>query len=72
MSAENTKSFVKLLESTACMIFKWFSDNQLKRNGDKCHVLVTKHDANVNLVETENSNSEKLLRVILDSKLSFE
>ena len=39
------------------MLFKWFSDNQMKANISKCHLPVKKKDEVViNLGETGNSN----------------
>ena len=55
--------------------FNWFTDNQLKGNGDKCRVLLSfkrKVVTKVDSAQIENINSEKLLGVIIDSKLSFE
>ena len=56
------------------MLFKWFSDNKMKANISKCHVLVNKKDEVViNLGETEikNSEYEKLLGIKVDTKLNF-
>ena len=33
---------IKLLEQGSTMFFKWFSDNQMKANISKCHLLVNK------------------------------
>ena len=30
------------LQDTATRLFKWFSANQMKRNMDKCHLLMSK------------------------------
>ena len=67
------KTLVKSLESTAYRIFKWFSDNQLKGIGNNYHVLlgIKEKVTNVNSTQIENSHSEKLLEVIINSKLSF-
>ena len=35
---------MKLLEQGSTMFFKWFSDNQMKANISKCHLLVNKKD----------------------------
>ena len=40
--------------------FKWFSENQIKRNTDKCHLLKSKH-----------SDSKKLINSKINSKLHF-
>ena len=65
---------MKLLEQGSTMFFKWFSDNQMKANISKCHLLVNKNDEVViNLGETEikNSEYEKLLGIKVDTKLNF-
>ena len=56
------------------MLFKWFSDNQMKPNISKCYLLANKKDEVViNLVETEikNSEHEKLLGIKVDAILNF-
>ena len=56
------------------MVFKRFSDNQMKANISKYHLLVNKKDeVVVNLGETEikNSEYEKLLGIKVDTKLNF-
>ena len=63
------------LEKIARKIFKWFKDNEMQGNRDKCHVLKStsqKLHVNVGTSQIENSKYEKLLRVNIDSKLSFE
>ena len=35
---------MKLLEQGSTMFFKWFSDNQMKANISRCHLLVNKKD----------------------------
>ena len=50
------------------------SDNQLKENGGKYHVLVSTKEKvamNVDSAQIENSHSEKLFKVIIDNELSF-
>ena len=48
MSANNMNGVVKSLEEASTKLFKWFSDNLMKHNADKCHLLVTK-DNTVNI-----------------------
>ena len=53
------------------MLFKWFSDNQMKANISKCHLLVIKDDEVViNLGETDikSSEYEKLLGIQADAR----
>ena len=40
VTGDNIFSVVKLLEEVPCAIFKWFKDNEMKANADKCHVLL--------------------------------
>ena len=73
-TADTIDEVTKLLERDSTMLFKWFSDNQMKANISKCHLLVNKKDEVViNLAETESKNSEyeKLLGIKIDTKLNF-
>ena len=73
-TADTIEEVMKLLERDSAMLFKWFSDNQMKANISKCHLLVNKKDEVViNLGETEikNSEYEKLLGIKNDTKLNF-
>ena len=55
-------------------MFKWFADNQMKANQDKCHLIVTKNE-NVSIhigpFEIKNTSCEKLLGIMVDSRLNF-
>ena len=71
-TADTIDEVIKLLERDSTML--WFSDNLMKANIRKCHLLVNKKDEVVlNLGETEikNSDSEKLLGIKVDAKLNF-
>ena len=63
-----------LLENTSKKLFKWFSDNQMKANPDKCHFLMSS-DENINLMIEDqaisNSKCQKLLGIKIDIRLSF-
>ena len=48
------------------MLFKWFSDNQIKPNISKCHLQVNKKDEvviNLGEMDIKNSEYEKLLGI---------
>ena len=63
------------LEKIVKEIFKWFKDNEMQGNTDKCHVLISTSQnlyVNIGTSQIENSKYEKLLGVNVDSKLSFE
>ena len=50
----------------------WFSDNQMKLNTDKCHLLMNTQDKNflkIGSINTKNFFSEKLLSITFDCKL---
>ena len=56
------------------MLFQWFSDNQIKVNISKWHLLLNKKDeVTIRMGDTEikNSEYEKLLRIKVDTKLNF-
>ena len=58
-TADTIEEELKLLERDSTMLFKWFSDNQVKANISKCHLLVNKRfEVVINLGETEIKNSE--------------
>ena len=53
----------------------WFSENEMKANLGKCHMLLSSTESlNFQISETviHNSQSRKLLGVTFDNKLKFE
>ena len=63
------------LESSTHDFFRWFKENHMKANPDKCHLLVTTNaltSVNINGFQITSSTKEKLLGIKFDSKLSFE
>ena len=63
-TADLIEEVIKLLERISKMLFKWFSDNQMKANINKCHPLVNRKDEvviNLGDSEIKNSEYEKLL-----------
>ena len=75
VTCDTIKSMIALLEKIAKENFKWFKDNEMQGNTDKCHVLIStsqKLHVNIGTSQIENSKHEKRLRVNIDSKLSFE
>ena len=73
-TADTIDEVIKLLEHDSMMLFKWFSDNQMKANISKYHCLVNKNDKvviNLGEVEIKNNENEKLLRIKCDTKLNF-
>ena len=66
---------INMLENDSIQLFKWFSDNQMQANKDKCHLIVS-NNAKVSMktdsIEVENSHCEKLLGVKVDRELKFK
>ena len=71
---ENTTNVTKALEDTGENLIKWFSDNQMKLNTDKCHVLLNSQGPNTIKIGNlciKNSSCEKMLGINFDYKLKF-
>ena len=66
---------LRKLESSTRDLFKWFKENQMKVNPDKCHLFETTNSltsVNINDFQITYSTEETLLGIKFDSKLSFE
>ena len=62
------------LKKIPLKLFQWFSDNQIKANHDKCHLVSGKNNVTMNASEfkIKNSECEKLLGIKVDCGLKFE
>ena len=70
-------TIIKQLEEDSSVIVKWFSDNFLKLNDDKCHLMIfgeksTEATVSIGNSMINESDYEKLLGVTFDKKLSFK
>ena len=75
MIASNVNDLIISLEQTSNGLSEWFKNNLLKSNADKCHFLVNTNDRvrmNVDGFKIDKSNTEKLLGVKFDKKLTFD
>ena len=72
-SSQNVDNVIRTLVNDSVSLFKWFSNNQMKTNKDKYHLLSNKERVTMKIVETEikSSNCEKLLGIKIDSNLIF-
>ena len=75
-TANTIDEVIQSLEHESMMLFQWFSDNQMKANISKCHLLVNKKDeVTIKIGDMEinikNSEYEKLLGSKADTKLNF-
>ena len=73
--ANNIDEVITILENDSIQLFKWFSDNQMKASKDKCHLVISNNEKvsmKIDNIELENTSSEKLLGIIIESKLIFK
>ena len=64
------------LEMDFMILHKWFHKNHMVRNPGKCCYIVIGDDPSDKIIlnnnEIASSNEEKLLGILLDSKLNFD
>ena len=75
ISANDINEVILSLEKATDTLFKWFSDNVMKSNADKCHLLVCTNNAiNIKIgnIDINNSTCNELLGVKFDYKLTFD
>ena len=75
ITAENLDEVIELSEEDSIKLFQWLSDNQMKANHNKCHLLVSgknKVTINASGFKIKNTECEKLLRIKVDCGLKFE
>ena len=75
VSSDSIVDLIRILENDSIKLFKWFSDNMMKANKDKCHLIVSSNEhvsMKLDNIEIENSNCERLLGVKIDSTLNFK
>ena len=74
ISDKNIDDVIRTLENKSMRLFKWFSNNQIKTNKDKCYLPLSNEErVTIKIGETEikSSNYEKLLEIKIDEKLTF-
>ena len=63
------------LQNAAKTLLKWFNDNQMKANPDKCHFIYCSSVKTSIMIQNEqisNSPCKKMFGVFFDSKLTFQ
>ena len=66
---------IKSLGKNINELFDWFSDNFLKGNTDKCHLLINTDENFALIVKNEtitNKSDEKLLGILFNNKSDFD
>ena len=73
---EDTEKVILQLECDTKILLNWVSQNGLKANPDKFHLILSdsnlEHFVKVEEFNVVNSASQKLLGITIDNKLSFE
>ena len=71
---DNITDVIKALEELGESLVNWFTNNEMKLNTDKCHLLLNSQEPNafeIADLHINNSLSEELLGITLDCKLKF-
>ena len=71
-TTDESAEVIDKLEIEAKILFKWFSDNQMKTNPDKCYLLISSTSQSKLKIGNETIKSSicgKLLRIKIDNKL---
>ena len=73
---KNLEVFLSKLQICALKLFEWLSNNHMKMNSDKCHLILSSNDENkkieLNGEAINNTQVQKLLGVHIDYKLKFD
>ena len=65
-SGQNNDNVIRTLENDSVRLFKWFSNNQMKSNKNKCDLLLSNKERvtmKIRKTEIKSSNCEKLLGI---------
>ena len=68
---DNITDVIKALEEVGKSLVNWFSNNEMKLNTDKCHLLLNSQEPNtlkIGDLHINNSLSEKLIGITFDCK----
>ena len=73
-AGDNVDEVIFSLQKSSKKLFKWFADNKMKANEGKCHLIISANELTeiqIGNFSVENSATEKLLGVNIDSKHNF-
>ena len=73
--SENIDVTLEKLEEVGKVLFEWFSNNFLKANADKCHLILSTDETfsfNVDNEVIKSRNNEKLLGINFNNRLGFD
>ena len=73
--SEIVNATLEKLEEVGKVLFEWFSNNFLKANADKCHLILSTDELfsiNIDNEVSKNSSNKKLLGINLNNRLGFD
>ena len=73
--SENVDVTLGKLEEVGKVLFEWFSNNFLKANADKFHLILSTDEPfsiNIDNEVIKNSNNKKLLGIYLNNRIGFD
>ena len=73
--SENIDVTIGRLEEVGIVLFEWFSNNFLKANAGKCHLILSTDEpflVNIDNEVIKNSNNKKLLAINVNNRLDFD
>ena len=73
--SENVDVTQEKLEEVGKVLFEWFSNNFLKANAEKCHLILWTDEPfsiNIDNEVIKNSSNKKLLRINLNNRIGFD
>ena len=75
LSGKNVEEVLNGLENVSSNLFQWFTENELKGNASKCHLLIRSGEnvhVNIGTSQIKNIDCERVLGIDIDCKLNFE
>ena len=75
LSGKNVEVDLKGLDNASSNLLQRFTENELKGNASKCHLLISSGEnvhVNIGISQIKNSDFKKLLEIDINCKLSFE
>ena len=75
LSGKNAEEVLNGLENMLSNLSQWFTENKLKENASKCHLLICSGEnvhVNIGISPIKNSDCKRLLGIDIDCKLNFE
>ena len=74
VARDNITDVIKALQEIGETLVNWFSNNEMKLNTNKCHLLLNSQESNtlkIGDLHINDSLREKLLAITFDCKLKF-